>query len=300
MTDNIETTVIKIISDIVGKRTVKTITPGSRFKQDLGFDSLTMLEMCVEVEGKFNVAISEKLSNVQNVSDIVALIENSNPINDDIKFNIKDYPLPKSKKHVHRLKRLMCLSRVLWQFKVNGLENIPANGQYILCPNHQSHFDGLWIWTALRKREIDLNKICCLAKQEHIQESLSGLIMLGGIPVDRSGNTVPAMKRALDCIQNGYLMLIHPEGTRTLDRRIQEFKGGAAKLAIDAGVPLIPVHIDGAWDIYPPHRKRPKIFRLGRRYPIKISFGKPIFPENKSIEELTVSLQNEVEKMGVK
>ena len=93
-------------------------------------------------------------------------------------------------------------------------------------------------------------------------------------------------------------MLLHPEGTRTLDGKIREFKGGAAKLAIDAGVPLIPVRIEGAWDIFPPHRKIPNIFSRKGRYPISIVFGKPITPDGKSVEELTAMLQNEVERLG--
>ena len=93
-------------------------------------------------------------------------------------------------------------------------------------------------------------------------------------------------------------MLIHPEGTRTLDGKIQNFKGGAAKLAIDANVPLIPVRIEGAWNIFPPHRKLPRIFGLKGSYPLNISFGKPIEPDGRNVEELTAVLQSEVEGLG--
>ena len=124
------------------------------------------------------------------------------------------------------------------------------------------------------------------------------LAMVGGIPVERRGNTIPAVKRALVCIQDGYTMLIHPEGTRTRDGKMHEFKGGAAKLAIDAEAVIIPVRIDGAWDIFPPHKKRPKVFQFGRRYQIKIQFGTPIKPDGQTIEELTEQIQSAVMRMG--
>jgi len=182
---------------------------------------------------------------------------------------------------------------------VSGLENLPADGRYILCPNHQSYLDSIWIWTAIGHKRVDLRKITCLAAEVFLPSKFT-LAMLGGIPVERNGNTIPAMKRGLACIRDGYTMLIHPEGTRTRDGKMHEFKGGAAKLAIDANVPIIPVRIDGAWDIFPPHKKRPKIFRFGGRYPISITFGKPIEPDGKNIEGLTALVQGEVERLGKK
>ena len=277
----------------------KIVDFNSRLKGDLGFDSLTMMELMVNLENAFSVSLSEAIGTAKTVQDLVVLIEGGGG-KDGLSYNIEEYPLIKTNNDVKRLKRFMRLSRFLWRFKVSGLENIPKNKQYILCPNHQSHYDGLWVWTAIGEKNVDLYKICCLAKQEHLDSSSSrkGLLMLGGIPVDRRGNTIPAMKRALECIQSGYTMLIHPQGTRTLDGNIQEFKGGAAKLAIDADVPLIPVRIEGAWDIYPPHIKRPRIFRWKGRYPICITFGKPIMPDGKSVEDLTSLLQSEVERLG--
>jgi 1-acyl-sn-glycerol-3-phosphate acyltransferase len=124
------------------------------------------------------------------------------------------------------------------------------------------------------------------------------LAMVGGIPIERNGNTVPAMTRALKLIKDGYTMLIFPEGTRTRDGKMQKFKGGAAKLAIDANVPLIPVRIEGAWNIFPPHRKRPKIFGWQGSYPLKIKFGEPLLPDIMSVEELTELLQSKVMDLG--
>lgn len=306
---DIEETVIGIVSALASEDAKDNVVHKSKLKHDLGFDSLRMLELCVSIEGALNVSLEKHLSAVKTVGDVISLVKGGSgsvcPADADRRvddtFNVDDYPFPKTERHIRKLKRYMRFSRVLWRFEVSGINNLPADGSYIICPNHQSHFDGLWIWEAIAKsRSIDLCKICCLAKQEHLENKFtrSWLTLLGGIPIDRRGNSVPSMKRALTCINDGYTMLIHPEGTRTRDGKMHEFKGGAAKLSIDAGVPVIPVRIDGAWEIFPPHRKLPKIFRLGGRYPIKIAFGEPIQPDGKSVEELTALLQGAVEGMG--
>ena len=250
--DDVEATVLQVVSSIAEKEAVANISHESRLKYDLGLDSLNMMELCVVLESAFNISIDEGMVTAKTVQDLIELVKSGGGINPAKAYNIDDYPMQKTEKNIAQLKKYIKLSKLLWKFKVSGIENIPPSSNYILCPNHQSHFDSLWVWAAIGIERINPAKICCLAKQEHLdsKQSRLGLTLLGGIPVDRSGNTVPAMKRALECITiENYNILIHPEGTRTLDGNIQEFKGGAAKLAIDANVPLIPVRIDGAWDI---------------------------------------------------
>lgn len=289
--------VAEIVLSIVSNHAEdKPVTTDSRFKYDLGLDSLKMIEISIEVESIFNIIVADNMGAIRTVQDLVAMVENGGAKKRDVEYNIEDYPIPKTAKDIRRLKRYMQLSRLAWRFKVVGLDNIPSNGHYIICPNHQSYFDSLWIWAAIGYKRVDLQRISCLAAEVFLSKK-SLLSMIGGIPVERMGNTIPAIKRGLNCIQNGYTMMIFPEGTRSRDGKIHKFKGGAAKLAIEAEVPIIPVHIDGAWDIFPPHKKRPKIFRFGRRYPINITFGQAIMPDTKSIEELTMKIQTAVEQL---
>ncbi|MCL2078375.1 MAG: 1-acyl-sn-glycerol-3-phosphate acyltransferase [Oscillospiraceae bacterium] len=295
--NNIEASVMQIVTSIAHNDVVENITLESRLKNDLRFDSLNMMELCVSLEGAFNITIGVGIGNAKTVQDLIELVKSGDNGQSAMLYNIENYPLPKTKRHIRKLKRYMRLSLLAWRFEVTGIENLPADEKYILSPNHQSYLDCLWLWAAIGQNRVDLTKIACLAAEVFLPRKRL-LAMLGGIPVERYGDTVPAMKRAIICIQNGYTMLIFPEGTRSRDGKIHEFKGGAAKLAIDSGVSLIPVRIEGAWDIFPPHRKLPKIFRFGRRYPIRISFGKPILPNGKSVEELTTQLQSEVERMG--
>lgn len=121
----------------------------------------------------------------------------------------------------------------------------------------------MWVATALLKNGFDISRICCLAAK-HLKDKpfmKRTFRALGGIPVDRGGNTVPAMKHAEEILgqENSY-MIVHPEGTRSRSGKLSEFKQGAAQIAKETGVKIIPVCIDGAYEIYPPSVKLPRCF----------------------------------------
>lgn len=280
---------------------VDNVSLKSRLKEDLGLDSLTMFDLCIQLETKFEVSIAGKLGNAHTVGDLIELIKNNDGNKTAMNYNINDYPKVKTKKDIKRLNSLGGFSKKIYKFKVDGIENISTHKNYIFCPNHESHFDALWVWTAIAS-VIDLDKICCLAKQEHLESRITraGLAMSGGIPIDRSGNPTPAMERGLRClIDEKYNMLIHPEGTRTRNGKLGDFKSGAAKLSIKSGVEIIPVCIDGSYNIFPPHKKLPRLFdwKHFRKYPLHIKFGKPIAPDSLNAEELTEQIRKQIENM---
>ena len=172
---------------------------------------------------------------------------------------------------------LFCfLTKVFYRFEVEGVENIPSNGPYIIAANHQSHLDGMWIMAAGREK-IKLENFCCMAKQEHLDSRVSrrGLRITGGIPVARGANTSPALKRVLECLKMKKIVLIHPEGTRTPNGRLGSFKLGVERLATEADVVVLPVKIEGAYEIYPKGKRLPHIFRRKGKYVLKIHFFKP-------------------------
>ena len=176
--------------------------------------------------------------------------------------------------------------------KISGIENVPKDKKIIFCPNHESYFDAMWVTSALQKNGFDFDRICCLAAKHLLERKLmkKAFVALGGIPVERNGNTAPAIKRATECLQGkDCYMIIHPEGTRTRIGELGEFKNGAAKLAIETGVKIIPVCINGAYQIFPPSAKLPRIINWRKlcRYPLQISFGPAIDPKGKTEDEIT-------------
>ena len=275
------------------------ILPNLRLKEDIGMDSLNVFEMCTELDEKYGISIEECLSDEMTVSDIAEIIQGGKcrNIQED---NIDRYPLEKNDDDMKKFQIFTKISRKIYDFKVYGKQNIRPNEKYIFCPNHECHFDGMWIIGCLDD-EIQKN-ICSVAADYLFKEKIYsfGVKSMGGIPIHRSGNSAPAMKRALECLQTGkHSLLIHPEGTRTSDGKLGVFKNGASKLSIESGVKIIPVCIDGAYEIFPRFNEYPKLFNLKniKKYPVFIRFGKPITPENKTENQITQEIRKQIHTM---
>ena len=272
------------------------ITDTMRLKEDIGMDSLNIFEMCVELDEKYNTSIESMLHINITVSEIIKIIEAGNE-NVSAVNDASDYPIKRTDKDYRLFNRFMKISSMIWKFEVFGKENISPDENYIFCPNHESHFDGMWVIGNLDNRI--RHSICSIAADYLFEKKMyrQGVIFMGGIPVHRSGNTTTAMKRAYECIsKEGYNLLIHPEGTRTRNGSLGTFKQGAAKLSIESGVKIIPVCINGAYEIFPPHKYIPHLFdwKHFRRYPLQIKFGKPIAPNCKTAEEITEEIRQQI------
>lgn len=182
------------------------------------------------------------------------------------------------------------------RFSAEGTENIPKKSPYVIASNHQTYVDGLWIAHYLSRKHFRV--MCCLAASdlETDHGRLGRLIMrVGrGIAVDRYGNPVRGLIKAKKEIENGHIMLVHPEGTRTHDGKVAELKDGAAYMAVKANVPLLPVYIEGGFEAYSRHMKKPQPWdhTAHRRKKVVVHFGKPMLPENygKDAHQLTAAL----------
>lgn len=270
------------------------ISMNSRIVEDLGLDSLTMYEIVCEIENHFHVDISYKLESVVTVEDIYNLIANAE-MNENI-----SYPKPKNQRMIFNLKLWIAFSKIIYKIKAEGIENIPSNDDYIICSNHESYFDPIWILAAMNNK-VNLNKICCMAAIHTLEGKISGSLFeaLGGIPVDRSGNTIPAINSAKKCLSQGKTLIVFPEGARSRDGSMLSFKSGAAKIAIDTNKKILPVRIDGAFEIFPRWIKYPRVFDWKHfcKYPLQIRFGKPIVPDGKTAEKITEEIKQQIVDM---
>ncbi|HTW18993.1 MAG TPA: lysophospholipid acyltransferase family protein [Mycobacteriales bacterium] len=156
---------------------------------------------------------------------------------------------------------------------VEGLENVPARGGAILASNHLSFSDSFFL-----PLEID-RRVTFLAKGDYFTgRGLKGRLTaaffrgINQVPVDRSGGR--ASEAALDAgvriLKRGELLGIYPEGTRSPDGRLYRGKTGIARMALEAGVPVIPVAMINTFDIQPPGQVIPRVMRVG------IRIGKPL------------------------
>ena len=158
------------------------------------------------------------------------------------------------------------------KFDFQGQENVPRKGGAILAINHTSYFDFALAGTAAlpAKRYVRF-----MAKKEIFDNKIAGPLMRGmhHINVDRSNGSA-SFVAALRSLKDGEIIGIFPEGTISTSFEIKGLKSGAVRLAIGAGVPVIPTIVWGGQRIYTkgvkPNFKRNKT-------PISVSFGEPIF-----------------------
>jgi 1-acyl-sn-glycerol-3-phosphate acyltransferase len=158
---------------------------------------------------------------------------------------------------------------VVFQIRVRGREHVPATGGALVLSNHQSHLDPVLIGLACDRR---LNY---LARQTLFRFAPFRWLIdsLDAIPLDREGLGLSGLKETLRRLKRGELVLIFPEGTRTRDGDVGTLKPGFVTLARRAGVPLLPVGIDGAFDSWPRSRPGPLPAM------IHIQFGDALPPE---------------------
>lgn len=272
----------------------------SRIKEDLGIDSLTMFEMVYEIENEFHKNIENQLEGIGTINDLLKCISGERE-EEHNEYNISDFPIQRSSQMIQRLRRWVYVSRLCYRFSVRGEKNIPLKENYLICSNHFSYLDPIWIITAMEEYAPELTRICCLAAKHTMRGRFSNRLftMLGCIPVEREGNTIPVLNRTKECLRNGDTVIIFPEGARSRDGSMLSFKNGAAKISIDTKKQILPVRIDGGFEIFPRHKKVQKIFnwKKFKRYELKIQFGEPISPKGKSVEALTNELRNAIERM---
>ena len=163
--------------------------------------------------------------------------------------------------------------RTLFRPKVLGKEHFPRKGAAILASNHVSFSDSIFLPLVAPRR------ITFLAKSEYFTgKGLKGVLSkaffagVGQVPIDRSGGRASeaAITTGLGILARGELLGIYPEGTRSPDGRLYRGRTGVARMAIEAGVPIVPVAMIGTYEVQPTGTVWPRIRR------IKVAYGAPI------------------------
>lgn len=158
-----------------------------------------------------------------------------------------------------------------WHIEVSGAEHVPAEGGAVLAANHVGYLDFTFVgFGALERRRL----VRFMAKKEVFDHWLSGPLMRGmrHLPVDRFGRAVQALRTGVDALQRGEVVGMHPEGTISRSFVPRAGKSGAARMAMLAGVPLVPCAVWGSQRILTKGR-RPN---WQRGVPISVAFGPPV------------------------
>lgn len=163
----------------------------------------------------------------------------------------------------------------IWRPKVEGLEHVPASGGAIFAGNHLSVADEFFLGAVIPR------PIAFWAKEDYFTGTgLTGLFYkslmngLGAIPVHRAGGraALSAFDAAIPHLRDGGLVCVYPEGTRSPDGRLYRGRTGAARLALAADVPIIPVGMIGTEKVQPIGQVLPSL----SRDQVTIKFAKPI------------------------
>lgn len=187
------------------------------------------------------------------------------------------------------------LSRTYIRVHVEGLENVPDEGAYLIITNHLSGLDPFLIGIPIDRT------IYCLAKVDLYKNATLTWILnsLGYIPLDRSSVDISAMRIVLRLLKNGEAIGISPEGTRSETGEIQPFTDGATKLALHAQVPILPVSVYGTRELMPAGTygfKPGRVYiKIGELFDLSDSHGKPATPE--LLEENTAILYEKVSEL---
>ncbi|MDQ1699948.1 MAG: hypothetical protein QOG34_1811 [Frankiaceae bacterium] len=150
---------------------------------------------------------------------------------------------------------VLTLFRVLgFRFDLRGLDNVPATGGAVLASNHVSYFDFMFVGYPAFRRHRRLVRF--MAKQAVFSHRISGPLMraMRHIPVDRRAGA-DAYRHAVEALQAGELVGVFPESTISRSYVPRPLKSGAARMALEAGVPLIPVVTWGAHRVWTTGRK---------------------------------------------
>ena len=169
------------------------------------------------------------------------------------------------------------LARVLFGFRVAGRENLPRQGAFLLCPNHQSYIDPIFVVSALPFRLF--RNIFFIGASEYFVTPFMRWFArkINLVPVDPDTNLLRAMQASAFGLRHGKVLILFPEGERSIDGAPKKFKKGAPILSLHLRVPIVPVALDGVQDFWPrgfsPRWRAMLPGAFGR---IALRFGAPI------------------------
>lgn len=180
-----------------------------------------------------------------------------------------------------------------YRFTLKGQRNVPKRGGAVLAVNHTGYIDFVFAGLAARKSG---RWVRFMAKKSIWQHTVAGWFMRGlkHVPVDRHAGGA-AFTEAVEKLRAGEIIGVYPEATMSRSFEIKELKKGSARMAQDAGVPILPTIVWGAQRIWT--KDVPK--RLGRtRVPIHITVGEPIpVGPDDDITEVTAHLREVMKRM---
>jgi long-chain acyl-CoA synthetase len=299
------------------------IHPEMNLEIDLGLDSLSRAEVFAGLEQAFNIEFdSDEAGQTFSVGDLIKLTEkhtgsaNAEIVQTDFNWGKIVREADDSAPEIqHVLRRrvvfpwlvfvvfriIRALSKIFLKLEVSGAEQLDKlKRPYLVCPNHQSFIDPI-IVTSNYSAETVRNTFA-VGATEFFQNRFMKFVarMMNTVPIDQDTQLLKAMKASATGLKHGKVLNIFPEGERAFDGNLHEFKKGAAILATELDVPIVPVALDGLYKVW--GRSSGKI----NFSKVKVRFGKPFYardivsadmPDEAKYKAVTEHLKQTIKKM---
>ena len=305
-------------------RDTASISPQMNLEIDLRLDSLARAECVVSVEQRLGIQLeAEEVASALTVGELVRLVNTK--IGGAIKleaaregFHWRNVLAPASEElpEVTQLLRprpglvttayvvlrlIYLVARLFFRMDVKGREVFTKlHPPYLICPNHQSYLDPFLVCSTFPRSV--LQNIFHVGASMYFSNAVMAQLgrLINVVPIDPDVQLLRAMRVGAAGLRAGKILNIYPEGQRSLDGKLNDFKKGAAILASELNLPIVPVALDGVFRIWP--RKSWRI-RLAK---VRMTFGEPIDPreiisdektEEVAYEKVTAVLKQRIQRM---
>lgn len=299
------------------------VTPDASLELDLGLDSMERVELLARLEQMYGAPVPEDAA--QRIYTVRELVEAIRPVGeaparesvatadpwqqiltgdpDDRVLRSILVPKPVIAPLAFVVVKIVyAIAWLLMGFRVTGRENIPLKGACLLSPNHQGYLDAFLLVAPLPYGVF--RRLFFVGASEYFATPLAAAVarLVNIVPVDSDANLVRAMQAGAFGLRHDKVLVLFPEGERSPDGTPRTFKKGAAILSGQLGVPIVPVAIHGAFEIWPRGgRFRWRALLPWVRTRTALRFGTPLQPGAASEAEterrysaLTDLLRNEV------
>lgn len=271
------------------------VTPTANLELDLALDSMERVELIAELEQRFSVRVAdERAHDILTVTQLIEAVrpgvETSGtvPAEESWAVILRDLPSDTDPALAPLLVRrhavpllffltLRLLRLVMPRIEVTGISHLPARGPYIISPNHQSYLDPFFLCSVLPYSIF--KQLFFVGAAEYFETPVTAWLarQFKLVPVDPDANLIPAMKAGAFGLSRGQILVLFPEGERSIDGFVKRFKKGAPILSRHLPAPIVPVAIHGVFEVWPRNRRfNWHLLLPGSRHRVRLAFGEPM------------------------
>ncbi len=306
------------VAEKLGRR-LEEVRASQQLSQELGLSSIDRIELLSSLEDRYGVELSEtEMASAATVEDLERWVQREAETPRPAPKEEGRSPLSGVVRYARllpvRLLRFAFLETVVLPLVRHYLPltvegTVDVEGPVLFAPNHTSHLDTLAVLAALPPRL--RRRLAPAMSQESFlpyferkgpwSERLSlalrfwlAVLTLNVFPLPQATRGVrKALRFAGGLVDSGYSILIYPEGARTPDGAMKEFRPGVGVMAVRLGIPVVPVHLQGLFEVLPVHANWPS------RGAVRVRFGAPLaFRETDDVREAAKRVEEEVRRLG--